>query len=119
MSDLLRIKGLKAETVIGVSEEERRSAQAVFIDAEISLDLKPAGESDDLRHTVDYGALIGDIEFLAADGERRLLETLAEEIAQLVLRHEVVTAVTVEVAKAHVPVPQEVSSVSVRVIRAK
>lgn len=119
MSDLLRIRGLKAETVIGVPEEERRTAQAVFIDAELSLDLKPAAESDDLRQTVDYGALIGDIVALAAEGERRLLETLAEEIAQLVLRNEVVTAVTVEVAKAHVPVTQELSSVSVRVIRAK
>ena len=119
MSDMLRIKGLEVETVVGVPEEERSRPQIVIIDADVSLDLAQAGATDDLGATLDYGALIGQIEALAKDGERRLLETLAEDVAQLILRHALATSVTVQVAKANVPVRQQVSSVSVRVIRAK
>ena len=119
MSDQLRIRGLEVMTTIGVPDDEREQPQRVLVDADIALDAKRAAGSDDVADTLDYGQLVADIEALAAAGERRLLERLAEEIADLILEQGIVEEVAVEVAKATVPVAQHVSAVSVRVIRAK
>lgn len=119
MTDHLRIRGLEVMTTIGVPDEEREQPQRVLVDAEISLDLRRAAASDDVADTVDYGRLVADIEDLAATGERKLLERLADEIAQLILGYDSVSEVAVEVAKGKVPVSQKVSGVSVRVIRAR
>ena len=119
MSDLLRIRGLEVLTTIGVPDEERAQPQRVLIDADISLDMSPAAESDDVTDTLDYGRLVAEIEALAASSERKLLERLAGEIADLILGHAGVSEVVVEVAKGKVPVSQKVSAVSVRVIRAR
>lgn len=119
MTDMLRIRGLEVLTTIGVPEDEREQPQRVFVDADISLDMSAAAASDDVVDTVDYGSLIAGIEALAATGERKLLERLGAEIADLILQHGSVTEVAVEVAKGKVPVAQKVSAVSVRVIRAR
>lgn len=116
---MLRIKGLRVSTSIGAGDDERAEPQIVVIDADVSLDMSRAGNSDVLGDTLDYGSLLGAIEILAAEGERKLLERLAEEIAELILDREGVTAAVVEITKANVPVPQTVAAVSVRVIRVK
>ena len=119
MSDLLRIRDLEVMTTIGVPDAEREQPQRVLVQADISLRLEKAAQTDEVADTLDYGELVADIESLAATGERRLLERLAEEIADLILGHDVVIEAAVEVAKGKVPVAQKVSAVSVRVIRAK
>lgn len=119
MTGLLRIRGLEVLTTIGVPDAEREQPQRVLVDADITLDLGRAAMSDDVADTVDYGQLVADIEALAAMGERRLLERLANEIAELILQHDSVTGATVEVAKGKVPLTQKVSGVSVRVIRGR
>lgn len=117
MSDLLRIKGLRVQTVIGTSAEERSGPQAVLVDIDAAMDLRRAGTSDDLAGTVDYGELVSEVEALAEAGERRLLERLAQDVAELVLGKAGVTSVVVEIGKVEVPVPQETSGISVRIER--
>jgi dihydroneopterin aldolase len=115
--DRLRIRGLQVETVIGVGDDERRQAQTVSIDLDVSFDMDEAATTDELAATVDYAGLIAAIEALAGRGERLLLERLAGEVAELVLGYRGVSTVTVEIGKVTVPVPQEVGSVSVRITR--
>jgi len=119
VSDLVTVRGLRVTTQIGVTEEERAQPQNVLIDVTIELSGEAAANSDDLDHTVDYNDLVTEVEALAAGGERRLLERLAGEICDLVLRRYGVPGVTVEVAKESPPVTQDVAGISVRLERRK
>src|SRR6266853_1783154 len=58
---------------------------------------------DDLRNTVDYFAVCQAVKALAGARPRRLIETLAEEIAAAVLRDFAVAAVEVELRKFILP----------------
>ena len=117
MTDLIRIRGLRAKTRIGVTEEERAVDQVVIVDLDIHADLLPSGRSDDLVDTVDYDSTITQVVALLRAGERKLLEHLAEEIGALITRHPAVKGVTVEVAKENLPVDEDVSTVVVRIER--
>jgi 7,8-dihydroneopterin aldolase/epimerase/oxygenase len=117
MTDLIRIRGLTLKTRIGVGEEERASPQTVVIDADLFTDTSKAGASDDLADTVDYGAVVEAIADLVQSGEKLLMERLAEEIAQMLLKTAGVGRVAVEVKKADPPIDADVEAVAVRIER--
>lgn len=117
MSDRITIAGLSVETRIGVTEKERSRPQEVVIDIEIARDLTAAGASDSLEETIDYDGLVNEVAALARTSECKLLERLASKIADQVADKEGVAGVTVRVGKEHVPVNEEVSSISVSVGR--
>jgi len=101
----------------GATAAEQEVAQPFEVDLTVSTDLRAAGRSDDLADSVDYGALA-----LAAaavvTGERwRLLERLAERIAEVVLADGRVASVTVTVRKLRPPVPVDLAWAGVRVTR--
>ena len=99
-TDCIEIKGLRAECIIGVNGWERRREQAVWIDVALNGDLSPAGATDELRHTVDYRELCGNIMDVVPATEFKLLETLAEEVARVCLdAHVLVESVRVRVHK--------------------
>ena len=54
MKDIIYIKNLKIETIIGVYDWERQTPQMVGIDIEIATDNLEASKSDDIRFAVDY-----------------------------------------------------------------
>lgn len=93
------IAGLRLPTRIGVPEEERLLPQCV----EAHIRMTPAGSlaglSDDISRTIDYHSVAQRVRALAASGERRLLETLAEDIAVLLLDGFPLRTVTVEIRK--------------------
>ena len=85
---------LPAENVLG---------QPFVVSIELHLDLRPAGSSDDLTRTVDYGEVYCMARDIVEGPPVQLIETLAERIATGVLRdHPAVEAVKVRVAKPHV-----------------
>jgi dihydroneopterin aldolase len=101
--DQILISRLELFTRIGATEAERSRPQRVLA----SLVLEPsAGFSelhDRLDRTVDYDAVAQAVKACAAEGERALIETLAEEIAGLLLRRFALTAVEVELRKFFLP----------------
>jgi 7,8-dihydroneopterin aldolase/epimerase/oxygenase len=115
--DRIAIRGLRVATHIGVSAEERSTSQVVVVDVDAAVDLSAASLSDDLTDTVDYGALMARIAGLVQEHECRLLERLAESVAQLVLGEAGVERVLVEVAKESPPVKEDVNVVAVRIER--
>ncbi|MFN2588332.1 MAG: dihydroneopterin aldolase [Actinomycetota bacterium] len=117
MSDHLLIAGLRVETRVGWSDEERAEPQAVLIDLDVETELGPPAASDDLADTVDYAATIAEVAEHVAAQETRLLERLAGDVAELVSAKKGVKSVTVEIAKEVVPISQEVERVAVRVTR--
>ena len=83
--DIIFIEGLVIETIIGVYEHERDIKQKVVLDIEMTLPESDASSSDDLRHTVDYDAVSKLVTSYVIDTQYQLIESLAEQVASLVL----------------------------------
>ncbi|MGW0040669.1 dihydroneopterin aldolase [Rhodococcus sp. NPDC003348] len=113
MSDRIELRGLKVRGNHGVFEHEKRDGQDFFIDVTVWLDLAPAAASDDLSDTLDYGALAQTAADIVAGPPRDLIETVAAEIAEAVLRDERVSAVEVTVHKPSAPIPLTFADVAV------
>ncbi|MBC8271658.1 MAG: dihydroneopterin aldolase [Gammaproteobacteria bacterium] len=83
--DIIFIEGLEIETIIGVYEHERDIKQKVVLDIEMTLPESNASSADDLRHTVDYDAVSKLVTSYVIDTQYQLIESLAEQVASLVL----------------------------------
>lgn len=115
--DSIKIRQLRVKSQVGATDEERAETQLLLIDLDVVTDLRPAGLSDDLNDTVDYGVLVGEVARLVEDSNCALLEHLAENIAAHIASINGVNGVTVEVAKESPPLEQEVGTVAVRIER--
>src|SRR5215203_314955 len=86
----------------GTLDAERELGQPFVVSLELQLDLRPAGTSDDLTKTVDYGEVHRMARDIVEGAPVQLIETLAERIAAGVLEtHPAVEVVKVRVAKPH------------------
>ena len=97
--DKILIKDLLLRCIIGVNEFERHEKQDVLVNVTIFFDLTEAAETDDIRKTVDYKQITKDIIKLVESSEFFLIETLAERIANVCLKHERIIKVKVAVDK--------------------
>ncbi len=87
----------------GTLQAEHELGQPFVVSVELHLDLQPAGTSDDLTKTVDYGEVHRMARQIVQGSSVQLIETLAERIAAGTLdEHPAVEAVKVRVAKPHV-----------------
>ena len=117
MADLIRLQGMTFSAAHGASPGERTRERRFVVDLEVEADLRRAGATDDLAETVNYSTLYGAVRDVMKGPPVNLLETLAERVAQRVLRDFPVLAVCVRVGKPGVPVDeggQAVASVEVR-----
>jgi dihydroneopterin aldolase len=115
--DRILVSGLEAMGVHGVLPEEQERAQPFGVDLELLLDLSPAGFSDDLADTADYGLLIQAVSDIITSEHHQLLEKLAARIATVCLAESHVQGVVVEVRKLDPPVQAQVDNVGVRIER--
>ena len=93
----------------GTLSAERELGQRFIVDIELRCNLRPAGLSDDLAKTVDYGEVHRQAREIAEGPPAGLTETVAERIAAAVLeRHTLVEAVRVKVTKPNVRLGQTV-----------
>src|SRR5512134_3575242 len=97
--DAILIRDLRVEALIGIHKRERHVAQAVSIDLDIGLPGTTVFKSDKVADTIDYEQVALKIKALAASGHFRLVETLAERIARLLLDEFGAPWVKVSVAK--------------------
>lgn len=84
--NIVYIRGLRAQAVIGVYEWERHTRQTLVLDLEMASDTTGAAASDAIADALDYAAVAGRVVALVEASEYQLLETLAEAIAQMVAR---------------------------------
>lgn len=93
----------------GTLEPERELGQRFVVDVELHCDLRPAGESDDLRLSVDYSRVHERAREVVEGEPASLTETVAERIATAVFEdHRMVEAVRVRVRKPNVRLQQTV-----------
>ncbi|HBX78834.1 MAG TPA: dihydroneopterin aldolase [Acidimicrobiaceae bacterium] len=117
MPDRIELRGLRVLAYCGALPEEQVRRQPFSIDADIEADLSPAGSTDDLARTVDYGALCGQIAAVANDQRFALMERFATVVAEELLRDERIDGVTISVTKCRPPVPEDLGSSGVRIQR--
>lgn len=117
MTDVISIRGLRIQTRIGFSAEERARPRDVIVDIDIETDTREAGESDDLAHTIDYGKAAVEVADLVRASEARLLEHLAERIAAHFSGTYGVKRIIVEVVKDEPPIDERIREVAVRIVR--
>ncbi len=83
--DTVFLHGLKCKAIIGARDWEKRVRRDLVIDLDMGLDLRPAAQSDDLEKTVNYSEVCRRVTALVEASRLDLLETLAEQIADLLL----------------------------------
>ncbi len=83
--DIVYLHGLKVECVIGVWEWERRIKQIITIDLDMGASIQRAAATDDLEDTLNYKAVAKRVIQFVGDSEFKLVETLAEKIAGILL----------------------------------
>jgi dihydroneopterin aldolase len=109
MADRILIEALELSSFIGVPDEERSAAQRLTA----SLILEPIRDfralEDQIENTVDYFALSEFVKRLSLARPRRLIETLAEEIATELLARFPLRALEIEVRKFILPDTQFVA----------
>ena len=83
--DIVYIKGLKTDAVIGVYDWERGIRQTLVLDLELASDNRAAAATDGITQAVDYDAISKRVLAYVQASEFQLVETLAERVAEIVL----------------------------------
>jgi len=117
MADRITLTGLRLFGYHGVFASEKRNGQEFLVDITLWLNLTAAAGSDDLASTVDYGALAALAGRIVSGPPRDLIEAVAGEIADTVMRTYPVHATEVTVHKPAAPIPLAFSDVSVTIRR--
>ncbi len=99
MTDRIIIQDLRLRAIVGVNRWEQATPQTVAVDLEIGVDAAAAASEDRISATVDYKRVARDIAALALRRSFALVETLAEEIAALILAGHGASRVRVTVRK--------------------
>ena len=97
--DLIFLRDMKVETVIGVWDWERKIRQTVSIDLEMSADIRKAAASDSVEDTLNYKSVAKRVQAFVGESTFQLVETMAENIAAIVLDEFDVAWVRVRVNK--------------------
>ena len=101
--DKIQLQGMVFYGFHGVDPAEQELGQRFVVDLEVGKDLRAAGLSDDLGDTVSYSRMYQAVREIVEGPGRKLLESLAEAIAQRILKSFDADSVTVRVKKPEVP----------------
>ena len=97
--DIIFLQDVKVQTVLGVPEWERMKPQTVVLEIELALPHNNSCQSDDIEDTIDYGEIVVRMRQLLGENSFRLVEALAENVAQMIMGEFGAPWVKVRVAK--------------------
>ncbi|WP_237132188.1 dihydroneopterin aldolase [Pseudohongiella sp. O18] len=83
--DIVYIRELEIQTVIGIYDWERKIRQTVSLDLDMATDIRAAASTEDISNTLDYKAVSKRLIAYIGEAEFLLIETMAERVAELVL----------------------------------
>ena len=83
--DIVFIRDLRVDTVVGIYDWERRIRQTVILDLDMGTDIRRAAKSDRIDDTLDYKAVAKRVMQYVGEQEFQLVETLAENVAAIVM----------------------------------
>ncbi|MBH1970076.1 dihydroneopterin aldolase [Moraxellaceae bacterium AER2_44_116] len=97
--DILYIRNLKVDAVVGIFSWEKRIRQPLHLDLEIALDIRKAAATDDIQYALDYKTVSTRLTQFISQSEWHLIETLAEKIAALLMSEFGVTWLRLKLSK--------------------
>lgn len=115
--DTIFLRGLECKCVIGVWEWEQRIQQTLRFDIDLSTDIKKAAETDKLEDTLNYKAVARRVIEFCEQSRFELIETLIEQVAQIILNEFDIKKVRVRLDKGGVV--KDVRSVGIEIERSK
>lgn len=116
--DSIIARGMTFQACHGTMPVEKNNRQTFKVDLEMYLDLKKAGQTDDLQHTVNYAQAFRLVEQVVTGTSYDLIEALADKIAGTLLSaFPVLQRVVVTVFKPEAPVQGEFSYFAVKIER--
>lgn len=93
------IKNLRLRTYIGFNDDEMRKRQDVVVNVRFGYEADEAAETDDVKYAVNYRTITKEIIALIEDGRFMLLERLAADVLELLMKHQSISSAEVEVDK--------------------
>lgn len=84
--DIVYIRDLKIECVIGIYDWEREIKQTVSLDVEMAHDIRLAAETDNIEDTLNYKAVAKRLIAFIGESEFLLVETMAEKCAAIIIQ---------------------------------
>lgn len=104
----------------GVFEEERRLGQRWIVDLDLQIDLRTAGESDQLEHSINYAEIYNTVKQIVEEESYQLVEALTERIADVLLeQYALISEVTVRVTKPNPPFDIHFQGVTIEMTRVR
>lgn len=98
-NDIIYLKGLRCECIIGTKEWEKQLKQTLVLDIEVKTDISKAAETDDLNHAVNYQEIAEKVTDYLQQSKAELIETVGEGIAKLILEQFKVSWVRITIDK--------------------
>jgi len=83
--DKIILTDLRIDAVIGIWDWEKRNPQTISINLEMQTDNKRVSQSDSIEDALDYKAVTKRVEQFIQDSQFNLIETLAENVAKIIL----------------------------------
>lgn len=85
MMDIVYIRDLRVDTIIGIFDWEREVRQTVSLDLEMAADIRRAAATDDIQYALNYKAVAKRLIAFIEDSQFLLVERMAEEVATIVM----------------------------------
>jgi dihydroneopterin aldolase len=118
--DKILFQGMQFYAYHGVFSEENKLGQTYLVDLEVYMDLRPAGESDQLEKTINYGHLYELVQKIVQGETYNLIETIAEKVASQALEtFKQMNEIVVRVTKPNPPIPGHYNAVAVEIRRGR
>jgi dihydroneopterin aldolase len=112
--NFIEINELKIQCFVGVTDEELSRPQVLLFDISIRPTQSWSKLNDNIRNTIDYVAVVQAVETLVQSRPRRLIETMAEEVAELLLRTFSINLCRIRIQKYILPQTRSVAVVVTR-----
>jgi dihydroneopterin aldolase len=118
--DQIIVQGIEFYAYHGVPDAEQQIGHRYRVDLVVDLDLREAGRTDDLRHTVSYGDLARLVIQIGTSQQRRLLESLAEQMCNAILEQfPAIQRVELTIAKRLPPTGTITELAGVKIVRVR
>ena len=97
--DKILLEGIRLKIRVGTTEQERSEPQLCGLDLVVATDLRAAGRSGDLKHTVDYAAIFRVIEAHCLQNSFTLLEEVGQQLCDRIFEQCPVESIKLRIRK--------------------
>lgn len=111
------VRDLALIAMVGIYEHEKRHPQRILVNIDCAVQEHGGALEDDIKNVVSYEKVVKNVKAIVQDGHVNLVETLAEKIADKVLKNRSIKRIRVRVEKLDI-IP-EASSVGIEIERTR